>query len=321
MTRSIFYVGSLGLALGLCNAAYAQTYPSKAVRMIVPFPPGGGTDYTARLLGQKLGEMWRQPVVIENRPGASTIIGSEIVAKAAPDGYTLLMGSVNHTINPSLIAKLPYDTIKDFAPVTVAVTAAYVVVVHPSLPVKSVKELIALAKSKPGALNYGSSGTGSSAHLGMELFKDVAKVDMVHVPYKGAGQAMIDLMSGQVQLLLASAISAMPQVKARRLKALGVTSSKRSGLLPDLPAIAEAGLTGYSVVGWYGLVAPAHTPPAIVQHINHQIAQILGSPDIREKLAADGIESAPGTPTQFRETITHEIEKWTKLVASSGMKL
>jgi len=303
------------------NAQTEPRYPIKPVRLLVGFAPGGGSDILSRAVGQKLTERWGQPVVTDNRAGAGGTIAMELAAKAVPDGYTLLVVSGSQLTNAALVTRVPYDIQATFAPITQMTSQPYVLLAHPSLPVKSVKELIALAKSKPGALNYGSSGTGSSAHLGMELFKDVAKVDMVHVPYKGAGQAMIDLMSGQVQLLLASAISAMPQVKARRLKALGVTSSKRSGLLPDLPAIAEAGLTGYSVVGWYGLVAPAHTPPAIVQHINHQIAQILGSPDIREKLAADGIESAPSTPTQFRETITHEIEKWAKLVASSGMKL
>jgi tripartite-type tricarboxylate transporter receptor subunit TctC len=305
-------------------SASAQTqprYPVKPVRLLVGFAPGGGSDILSRAVGQKLTQRWGQPVVTDNHAGAGGTIAMELAAKAAPDGYTLLIVSGSQLTNASLVTRVPYDILTTFAPITQMTSQPYVLLAHPSLPVKSVKELIALAKSKPGALNYGSSGRGSSAHLGMELLKGMAKIDMVHVPYKGAGQAMIDLLSGQVQLLLGSAVSAMPQVKARRLKALGVTSAKRSSLLPDLPAIAEAGLPGYSVVGWYGIVAPARTPPAIVQYVNQQIAQILASPDIREKFAADGVQAAPSTPAQFRETIAREIEKWTKVVAASGMKL
>lgn len=305
-------------------SASAQTqprYPVKPVRLLVGFAPGGGSDILSRTVGQKLTERWGQPVVTDNRAGAGGTIAMELAAKAAPDGYTLLIVSGSQLTNASLVTRVPYDILTTFAPITQMTSQPYVLLAHPSLPVKSVKELIALAKSKPGALNYGSSGTGSSAHLGMELLKDMAKIDMVHIPYKGSGQAMIDLLSGQVQLLLGSAVSAMPQVKAHRLKALGVTSAKRSSLLPDLPAIAEAGLPGYSVVGWYGIVAPARTPPAIVEYVNQQIAQILGSTDIQEKFAADGVQAASSTPAQFRETIAHEIEKWTKLVAASGMKL
>lgn len=322
-TATIGLCASIVLAL-LPFKLDAQTqprYPTKPVRLLVGFAPGGGSDILSRAVGQKLTERWGQPVVTDNRAGAGGTIAMDLAAKAVPDGYTLLVVSGSQLTNAALITRVPYDIRKTFAPITQMTSQPYVLLAHPSLPAKSVKELIALAKSSPGALNYGSSGTGSSAHLGMELFKEMAKVEMTHVPYKGAGQAMIDLLSGQVQLLLASAISAMPQVKSGRLKALGVTSPARSSSLPDLPAVAEAGLPGYSVVGWYGLVAPARTSPAIIQYVNQQIGRILGSPEIQEKLAADGIEAAHSTPEQFGETIAHEIEKWTKLVASSGMKL
>jgi tripartite-type tricarboxylate transporter receptor subunit TctC len=322
-TATIGLCASIVLAL-LPFKVDAQTqprYPTKPVRLLVGFAPGGGSDILSRAVGQKLTERWGQAVVTDNRAGAGGTIAMDLAAKAVPDGYTLLVVSGSQLTNAALITRVPYDIRKTFAPITQMTSQPYVLLAHPSLPAKSVKELIALAKSIPGALNYGSSGTGSSAHLGMELFKEMAKVEMIHVPYKGAGQAMIDLLSGRVQLLLASAISAMPQVKSGRLKALGVTSPTRSRSLPDLPAVAEAGLPGYSVVGWYGLVAPARTPPVIIQHVNQQIGRILGSPEIQEKLAADGIEAAHSTPEQFGETIAHEIEKWTKLVASSGMKL
>ena len=240
MNYSIRVLVLIVVASSLGSVASAQTYPSKPVRMIVPFPPGGGTDYTARLIGQKLSELWGQPVVIENRPGASTIIGSDLVAKSAPDGYSLLMGSTNHTINPSLIPKLPYDTVKDFAPVTVCVTSAYVLVVHPSLPVKSVKELIALARARKGEINYSSSGTSGPQHIAGELFKMMAKVDMTHVPYKGGGPAVVALLGGHVQVQFSTPVSALPHVKTGKLRALAVTSLKRSDAVPELPTVAEA---------------------------------------------------------------------------------
>ncbi len=321
MTRSVLYVGGLGLALGLCSAAYAQPYPSKAVRMIVPFPPGGGTDYTARLLGQKLGEMWGQPVVIENRPGASTIIGSEIVAKAAPDGHTLLMGSVNHTINPSLIAKLPYDTIKDFAPVTVAVTAAYVLVVHPSLPVKSVKELIALARARKGEINYSSSGSSGPQHLAGEFFKMMAKIDIIHVPYKGGGPAVTALVGGHVQMQFSTPVSALTHIKTDRLRPLAVTSLKRSETFPDLPTVSEAALPGYEAVTWWGLLAPARTPREIVTKLHSDVVKVLQMPDTREKLAREGVSPAGNTPAEFVAMISKDIVKMENIVKAANIKL
>jgi tripartite-type tricarboxylate transporter receptor subunit TctC len=311
--------GGLALGLGLCTTAYAQAYPSKAVRMIVPFPPGGGTDYTARLIGQKLSELWGQPVVIENRPGASTIIGSELVVKSPPDGYTLLMGSTNHTINPSLIAKLPYDTIRDFAPITVCVTSSYVLVVHPSLPVKSVKELIALAKARPGEINYSSSGSSGPQHLAGELFKMMAKVDITHVPYKGGGPAVTALLGGQLQF--STPVSSLPHVKSGKLRPLAVTGLKRSEAVPQLPTISEAALPGYEAVTWWGLLAPARTPREIVNKVHGDVVKVLQAPDTREKLARECVSPAGTTPEQFAAMIDKDIVTLGKVVKTANVKL
>ncbi|HUP94490.1 MAG TPA: tripartite tricarboxylate transporter substrate binding protein [Burkholderiales bacterium] len=321
MKSSALCAAGLALILALCNVAHAQSYPSKAVRMIVPFPPGGGTDYTARLIGQKLSELWAQPVVIENRPGASTIIGSEIVVKAPPDGYTLLMGSTNHTINPSLIAKLPYDTIKDFAPITVCVTSTYVLVVHPSLPVKSVKELIALAKARPGEIMYASSGSSGPQHLAGELFKLMAKVDMTHVPYKGGGPAVVALVGGHVQLQFSTPVSALPHVKTGRLRPLAVTGLKRSEAVPELPTISEAALPGYEAVTWWGLFAPARTSRDIVNKVHGDVVKVLQSPDTREKLAREGVSPSGSTPEQFAAMIDKDIVTLGKVVKAANVKL
>ena len=314
-------VAGFAVASSLCTIAYAQAYPSKPVRMIVPFPPGGGTDYTARLIGQKLSELWVQPVVIENRPGASTIIGSEIVVKSPPDGYTLLMGSVNHTINPSLIAKLPYDTVRDFAPITVCITSSYVLVVHPSLPVKTVKELIALAKARPGELNYSSSGSSGPQHLAGELFKMMAKVDITHVPFKGGGPAVTALLGGHVQLQFSTPVSALPHVKTGKLRPLAVTGLKRSDAVPHLPTIAEAALPGYEAVTWWGLLAPARIPREIVNKIQADVVRVLQMPDTREKLAREGVSPAGTTPEQFAAMIDKEIVTLGKVVKAANVKL
>jgi tripartite-type tricarboxylate transporter receptor subunit TctC len=323
MTRmkSWLYAGAIAVGLSVCGTSYAQSYPSKAVRMIVPFPPGGGTDYTARLVGQKLSELWGQPVVIENRPGASTIIGSELVAKSAPDGYTLLMGSTNHTINPSLIAKLPYDTIKDFAPITVCVTSSYVLVVHPSLPVKSVNELIALAKARPGEINYSSSGSSGPQHLAGELFKMMAKVNMTHVPYKGGGPAVVALVGGHVQLQFSTPVSALPHVKTGKLRPLAVTGLKRSEAVPELPTVSEAALPGYEAVTWWGLLAPARTPREIVNKIHGDVVKLLQAPDTREKLAREGVSPAGSTPEQFAAMIDKDMVTLGKVVKAANVKL
>ena len=312
--------GAIALLAGVPMVC-AQTYPANPVRIIVPFPPGGGTDYTARLIGQKLSELWGKQVVIENRPGASTIIGSELVARSAPDGYTLLMGSVNHTINPSLIAKLPYDTIKDFAPITVCVTSSYVLVVHPSLPVKTVKELIALAKARPGEINYSSSGSSGPQHLAGELFKMMAKVDIVHVPYKGGGPAVTALVGGHVQMQFSTPVSAIPHLKSGRLRALAVTSLERSDAFPQLPTISEAALPGYEAVTWWGLLAPARTPRDIVDKVHADVVRVLQLPDTREKLASQGVSPAGSSPEAFAAMIRKEIEMLGKLVKAANVRL
>jgi tripartite-type tricarboxylate transporter receptor subunit TctC len=309
------------LALACCGAAFAQSYPSKAVRMIVPFPPGGGTDYTARLIGQKLSETWKQPVVIENRPGASTIIGSDLVAKSAPDGYTLLMGSTNHTINPSLIAKLPYDTIRDFTPITVALTSSYVLVVHPSLPAKSVKELIALARARKGEINYSSSGTSGPQHLAGELFKVMAKIDLVHVPFKGSGPAVTALVGGHVQMQFATPPSALPYLTEGRLRPLAVSSAKRSESFPELPTIAEAALPGYEAVTWWGLLGPARLPREIVTKIHADVVKVVQLPDVRERLAREGVTAAATTPEQFQAMIDRDIVLHAKIVKTANIRI
>jgi len=305
-----------------CDAAHAQTaYPTKPVRLLVPFPPGGGTDYTARLIAQKLTEMWGQTLIVENRPGASTTIASEIVAKAAPDGYTLIMGSTNHTINPSLYPRIPYDTVKDFAPVTVAATASYVLVVHPSLPVKSVKELIALARARKGEINYSSSGSSGPQHIAGELFKLMAKVDMTHVPYKGGGPAVVALLGGHVQAMFSTPVSALPHVNAGKLRPLGVTSLKRFDALPEVPTISEAALPGYEAVTWWGVLAPARTPRDIVNKIHGDIVKVLQMPDTKEKLAKEAVNPGGTTPEQFSAMIQKEMAKMATIVKAANMKI
>jgi tripartite-type tricarboxylate transporter receptor subunit TctC len=311
-----------GLALSVvATIVCAQPYPSNPVRMIVPFPPGGGTDYTARLIGHKLSELWGKQVVIENRPGASTIIGSDLVAKSQPDGYTLLMGSVNHTINPSLIAKLPYDTIKDFSPITVCVTSSYVLVVHPSLPVKTVKELIALARARPGEINYSSSGSSGPQHLAGELFKMMAKVDITHVPYKGGGPAATALVGGHVQLQFSTPVSALPHLKSGRLRALAVTSLQRSAAFPQLPTISEAALPGYEAVTWWGLLGPARMPREIVDKVHADVVKVLQMADTRDKLASQGVSPAGTSPEEFTAMIQREIAMLAKVVKAANVKL
>lgn len=321
MTRSTCINALILAAISHSGLAYGQVYPFKAVRMLVPFPPGGGTDYTARLIGQKLSELWGQPMVVENRPGASTTIASEIVARAAPDGYTLIMASVNHTINPSLYAKIPYDTIKDFAPVTVAVTAAYVLVVHPSLPVKSVKELIELARAKPGQINYSSSGSSGPQHLAGELFKLMSSADLTHVPYKGGGPAAMALLGGHVSVMFSTPVSAMPHIKAGKLRALAVTSKERSVAFPDIPTISEAALTGYEAVTWWGILAPARTPRDIVAKIHGDVVHVLQTADTRSRLATEGVNPAGSSPEQFSLMIRDEIVKMAKIVKAANVKL
>jgi tripartite-type tricarboxylate transporter receptor subunit TctC len=306
---------------GGASLAQAQAYPGKPVRIVVPFPPGGGTDIVARTLTQKLGESLGASFVIDNRAGAGGSIGTELVAKAPPDGYTLAIVSGSHAINPSLYRKLPFDAVRDFAPVTMLVSGPGLLVVHPSLPVKTVKELIALAKARPGQLIYASAGNGTPPHLAAELFKTMAGVDMVHVPYKGNTPAFVDLISGQVSLSFPTVPSALPHVQAGRLRAVALTSRKRSAVMPQLPTIDESGLPGYDTSSWFGMLAPAGTPPEIVLKLQQEMARVLQLPDIRQKLLSQGLEPVGDTPEQFAATIRSEIAKWAKVVKASGAKI
>lgn len=297
-----------------------QNYPDKPIRLIVPFAPGGGTDITARTIAQKLTERLGQTVVVDNRPGANGTIGVDLAAHATPDGYTLSMISSSHTVNVSLIKKLPYDLIKDLAPITQATTQPYALVIHPSVPAKSVKELIALAKAKPGTLNYGSSGTGGLSHLSGALFASLAKINIVHIPYKGGSPAMTDVIGGQIQMLFSTILQSHAHLKAGRLRGLAVTTPKRSPAEPNLPTMQEAGVPGYAVAGWYGVLAPAKVPQPILEKLNREIVAILHLPDVGPRLAADGSEPVGSTRAEFGEHIRSEIAKWRKLVLEAGIR-
>ena len=312
---------STGLALIVAGTApvAAADYPTKPIRIVVPFPPGGTTDILARAVAQKLSETWNQQVIVDNRPGAGGNIGADIVAKAAPDGYTLVMGTVGtHAINPNLYARMPYDHVKDFAPVILVAGVPNVLVVNPSLPVHSVKELIDYAKANPGKLNFASSGNGTSIHLSGELFKTMAGVQMTHVPYKGSAPALADLMGGQVQLMFDNLPSSLGLIKGGKLRAVAVTSSARAAALPDVPTIAESGLPGFEASSWFGVLAPAGTPHDIVAKLNAAIAAWLATPDAKEKLLAQGAIAAGGTPEDFAKHIDRETSKWAKVVKASG---
>jgi len=312
-------IAAVALSAG---AQTSSSYPTKPIRLVVPFPPGGATDIMARAVAQKLTDAWGQSVIVDNRPGAGGNIGSELVAKAAPDGYTLEMGTVGtHAINPSLYAKMPYDHVKDFVPVILVAGVPNVLVVNPSVPAKSVQELIAYAKANPGRLNFASSGSGTSIHLSGELFKLMAGVQMTHVPYKGSAPALQDLLGGQVQLMFDNLPPSLPQIKAGKLRALAVTTAARAPALPDVPTIAESGLPGFEASSWFGVLAPAGTPPAIVTRLNTEIAAWLATPEAREKMVAVGAVIAGGTPEDFARHIATETAKWAKVVQESGAKV
>ena len=310
------------IVLALCalsGAAFGQAYPSKPLRLIVPYPPSGAADLLARPFAQKLSENLGQPIVIDNRGGANGTIGSDIAAKAAPDGYTLLLDNVTfHAINATLYKSLPYNSLRDFAHVSLVGWVDNVLVVPPSLPVKSVRELIALAKSKPGQLNYASSGAGSTSHLSGVLFNSVAAVDMVHVPYKGGAPALTDLMSGTVSSYFAGLSTALPMIKAGRLRPLAVAGSKRNAALPDVPTVAEAGLPGFEASNWYGVFVPAATPRDIVARLNAETIKTLQAGEVRERLAAQGYEIKWSTPQEFTAYLKAETAKWEKVVRASG---
>ncbi|HEV2007273.1 MAG TPA: tripartite tricarboxylate transporter substrate binding protein [Burkholderiales bacterium] len=311
----------LAWLLVAAGAHAQQDYPARPIRIVVPSSPGGGTDILARQIAQKLTERWGQQVIVDNRPGAGQMIGIDLVAKAAPDGYTLVMTATPLALNTVLYKKVPYDPVRDFAPISQVAAMPNIIVTHPALPARTVRELIALARSRPGQLVYASSGVGTGPHLSMELFLTMAGVKMGHVPYKGTNPGMIDTMAGQVQVLMSTLLPPLPHIKTGRLRPLGVTSSKRVSSLRDVPTIAEAGVPGYEVVGWYGMAAPANTPREVINKLYSEIANILKSPDTRDKLAADGAEPVGSTPEQFAAFIQSEIDKWSRVVKSSGIKI
>ncbi len=312
---------AMSTALAWSSAARAQqAYPAKPIRLILPFPPGGSTDIVARLIGQKLTESWGQPVLIENRPGAGGNIAAETAARAAPDGYTLFQVNVANAIGATLYPKLSYDLITSFAPVIQLATTPYVLLAHPTVPAKNTAELIALAKARPGQLNYASAGGGSATHLSGELLKSMAGVNIVHVPYKGTGPAVTALLSGEVDLYFATVPAALPLVEAKKLRALGVTSARRSPLMRDVPAIAEAGLKGYETSTWHGVLAPAATPADVVVKLNAEIARTLAQPAVKERLVGQGLDPVGGTPEQFGAYLKTEISKWAVVVKASGAR-
>jgi tripartite-type tricarboxylate transporter receptor subunit TctC len=306
----------------LVTSASAADYPSRPIRLIVPFAAGGGNDTVARLVSQRLSVGLGQPLVVDNRPGAGGVVGAELAARATPDGYTLFLGGVgSHAINPSLHAHLPYDPIKDFAPVSLLASAPLILVVHPSVPVTSVKELIALARARPGQLNYATNGNGSSSNLAAAMFSSLAGIDMVHIPYKGLSPALTDLLSGQVQLMFSSVVAILPHVQAGKLRALGVSGTKRLSLMPELPTIAESGLTGYQTSSWYGILAPAGTPPEFVRRLHAEIVKVLGEPEVRKALADEGADAVGDSPEEFASFIRSEIERLGALIKASAIPL
>lgn len=304
----------------LHSAGYAaQGYPDRPIRLVVPYPPGGAADIIGRTLGGKLAEELGQQVIVDNRAGGGQIIGTEVVARAPADGYTILQCSITQAINPSLRRHLPYDTVKAFAPISFIASSPLVLVVHPSLPVHTVKQLIALAKARPGELNYASSGIGSGGHLAMALFVDMTHTNIAHVPYKGAGPAMVDLIAGQTQMLLTSPIAAVPHVKAGQLRLIAVTSAHRSAAMPNVPTIGET-VPGYEASLWYGFLAPAGTPHAIVMKLNAAVRKALAMQDVRTLFAKYGADVSPGSPEQFQKYIVQEIAKWRTVIRNAGIK-
>lgn len=324
MMRNRYLRPVLACLLAVCAAqlACAQNYPAKPIRFYTPYPPGGTTDILARIFGAKMHEAWGQPVVIEAKPGAGGNIGADYVAKSPPDGYTILMGASGPlAINASLFSKLPYDPAKDFAPVVLSASVPLVLVTHPSLPVRNVKEFIALMKARPGQFNYASAGPGSPQHLTAEMFKFMAKVEMAHIPYKGSGPAIVDLIGGQIPFAFESMIPILPHVKSGKLRGLAVTSTARSPVLPEISTVAESGVPGFESIAWYGVVAPAGTPKEIVAKLNAEMVKIANLPDIRQRLIEMGSPPVAGTPDQFGALIKSEIPKWGKVVKQANVSL
>ena len=322
--RAARLCGAMLVVAGIVSsgAGFAQEYPGKPIRIIVPFPPGGFSDVFARILGAKMRETWKQQVVVDNRPGAGGTIGADIVAKSPPDGYTLVMGTIGtHAINATLFRKLPYDPIRDFAAVAFVVGADGLLVVHPSLPVRSVKELIALARSKPGELTYASAGAGTTSHLSGELFKSMTKTDITHVPYKGNVPAITELLAGQTTMLFATLPTVLPQVEAGKLRPLAVLGSTRSKAIPAMPTLAESGLKGFEVSNWTGVFARAGTPAAVVTKLNAEIMRIMHLPEVQARLPRQGLTFTPGSAQQFEAFVKSEKEKWGALVIAIGVRV
>ena len=300
----------------------AESYPARPIRFVVPYPPGGTTDILARVIGVKISESMGQQVVVDNRPGAGGNIGTDLVAKAAPDGYTLVVSAVSTlAIGASLYSNLPYDVLKDLAPVALIGAVPNVLVVNPSVPAKSVRELVALAKAQPGKLNFGSAGTGTTVHFAGELFKMLAGVNMIHVPYRGAAPAMTDLLGGQIQLMFDFLSSSLPYIKAGRIRALAVTSPKRTPLMLELPTVAESGVPGYEVLGYFGILAPAKTTRSVVGKLNAEVVRIVRLPDVQERLAQEGVDASHARPEEFSRYLANEVEKWAKVVKVSGVRV
>jgi len=301
--------------------AWAQlAYPSRPVRIISIFPPGGGNDILCRTVAQKLTDNLRQQVIVENRPGANGIIGTEAAARSAPDGYTITLIPSGHAVNASLYRKLPYDSVKDFTPITLAGSSPLVLAVHPSVPAKSAKELVALAKARPGQLSYGTAGVGSSGHLAGALFETMTGTTLVHIPYKGMSIAVTDLIGGQVSITFGTSLSVVPHVRSARLRALATTGAQRSPALPNLPTVAESGVPGYEASLWYGFVGPARLPPEIVHRLNSEIGTVLGLQDVRERLADQGVDARSSTPEEFARLLVSDIERWAKVVQRVGVR-
>jgi len=313
-------IASIAVILAAASGyAGAQSFPIRPVRLISPFPPGGFNDILSRLVGQKLTESWGQQVVVDNRPGANMIVGTNLAAKSPPDGYTMVMAAIPHAINPGLY-KLPYDSVKDFTPIVMICFVPNLLVVHPSTPANTVKELIAYAKANPGKLSFGSVGSGSSSHMAGELLKVTAGIDMVHIPYKGAAPALTDLMAGRVQVYIGATTSVLPHVRTGRLRALGVTSTKRVSSLPEYPTVIESGVPGFDVSSWYGLLGPAGMSPALVGKISADVRRVSNTPDVRERLLKDGAETADNTSAEFAAAIRDDIQKWKQVVKVTGAK-
>jgi tripartite-type tricarboxylate transporter receptor subunit TctC len=304
-------------ALAVACSAHAQTYPTKPVRIVVPYAAGGNTDFTARAIAERMSPVLKQQVIVENRPGGATNIGSELVARAAPDGYTLLMGGASNAINMSLFRKLPYDTLRDFDPIVLCVQGANVLVVHPSVPARNLKELIALAKAQPGKLNFGSSGLGSSNHMAGELLKIMAGINIVHVPYKGNAPAITDLLGGHVEMAFSGVPALVPHIQSGRLRAIAIGSLKRFPALPQVPTFDESGLKGYEATTWFGLMAPAKTPKEIVSRWNSEVDRILKSAELRERFINDGLEPMGGSPETFAKFIRAEIDKYARVIKAA----